>query len=44
MCPSPQIRDVVLASGMERGMRETMDQLQGLATLLASEPRVEERP
>jgi uncharacterized protein YndB with AHSA1/START domain len=29
-CPTPQLRDTIIASGMESGMRETMDQLEAL--------------
>ncbi|MPZ21183.1 MAG: ATPase [Luteitalea sp.] len=29
-CPSKEVRDAILASGMEHGMRETMDQLEEL--------------
>jgi hypothetical protein len=32
LCPSKDVRDAVLASGMEHGMRETMDQLEALVT------------
>jgi hypothetical protein len=28
VCPSSQVRDAIIASGMESGMRETMDQLE----------------
>lgn len=34
LCPSPAVRDAILASGMESGMRETMDQLDELAATL----------
>jgi len=34
MCPSPEVRDAILASGMEHGMRETMDQLDALVASL----------
>lgn len=30
LCPSKAVRDMILASGMEQGMRETMDQLEEL--------------
>jgi uncharacterized protein YndB with AHSA1/START domain len=30
LCPSQEVRDAILASGMEHGMRETMDQLDEL--------------
>ena len=29
-CPTPQVRDSIIASGMESGMRETMDLLESL--------------
>lgn len=32
--PSPEVRELVLASGMEHGMRETMDQLDALVATL----------
>jgi uncharacterized protein YndB with AHSA1/START domain len=32
--PSTHVRDAVLATGMEQGMRETMDQLETLAATL----------
>jgi len=35
-CPTPQVRDAIIASGMEGGMRETMDQLEMLVESLAS--------
>ena len=35
-CPTPQVRDAIIASGMESGMRETMDQLEMLVESLAS--------
>jgi len=35
-CPSKEVRDMVLASGMEHGMRETMDQLDELVASLAT--------
>lgn len=34
MCPSKEVRDGILASGVEGGMRETMDQLDELVTSL----------
>ena len=34
MCPSKEIRDAIIASGMEHGMRETMDQLDELVASL----------
>ena len=41
LCPSKDVRDTIIASGMEHGMRETMDQLDELAATLAqSEGRV----
>ena len=41
LCPSKDVRDAIIATGMEHGMRESMDQLDELATLLAqSEGRV----
>lgn len=33
-CPTKEIRDGIIASGMERGMRETMDQLDELVASL----------
>ena len=41
LCPSKEVRDMIIASGMEHGMRESMDQLDELAATLAqSEGRV----
>ena len=41
LCPSKAVRDTIIASGMEHGMRESMDQLDELAATLAqSEGRV----
>jgi uncharacterized protein YndB with AHSA1/START domain len=34
LCPSKEVRDTILASGMEHGMRETMDQLEQLIASL----------
>lgn len=34
MCPSKDVRDAIIASGMEHGMRETMDQLEELVASL----------
>ena len=34
MCPSKEVRDVIIASGMEHGMREAMDQLDELVASL----------
>jgi uncharacterized protein YndB with AHSA1/START domain len=34
LCPSREVRDTILASGMEHGMRETMDQLDELVASL----------
>ncbi len=34
--PSAEVRDMVISSGMETGMRQTMDQLDSLVTSLAS--------
>jgi uncharacterized protein YndB with AHSA1/START domain len=34
VCPSKDVRDTILASGMEHGMRETMDQLDELVASL----------
>jgi uncharacterized protein YndB with AHSA1/START domain len=34
MCPSQEVRDGIIASGMEHGMRETMDQLETLVGAL----------
>ena len=36
LCPTPQVRDAIIASGMEGGMRETMDLLETLVESLAS--------
>jgi uncharacterized protein YndB with AHSA1/START domain len=36
--PSKDVLDAVIASGMESGMRETMDQLDGLVASLAATP------
>jgi uncharacterized protein YndB with AHSA1/START domain len=35
-CPTPQVRDAIIASGMEGGMRESMDLLETLVESLAS--------
>lgn len=35
MCPSKEVRDVIIASGMEHGMREAMDQLDELVASLS---------
>ena len=35
VCPTPELRDTIIASGMESGMRETMDQLETLVASLA---------
>jgi uncharacterized protein YndB with AHSA1/START domain len=35
MCPTPELRDTIIASGMESGMRATMDQLDELVASLA---------
>lgn len=35
-CPTPQLRDAIIASGMESGMRETMDLLESLVESLTS--------
>lgn len=35
-CPTPEVRDAIIASGMESGMRETMDLLEALVESLAS--------
>jgi uncharacterized protein YndB with AHSA1/START domain len=32
MCPSKEVRDAIIASGMEGGMRETMDLLEALVS------------
>jgi uncharacterized protein YndB with AHSA1/START domain len=37
LCPSKDVRDAVIASGMEHGMRETLDQLQELVASLRLE-------
>ena len=34
VCPTPELRDTIIASGMESGMRETMDQLEALVARL----------
>ena len=34
VCPSPQLRDIIIKSGMESGMRETMDRLEALVQSL----------
>jgi uncharacterized protein YndB with AHSA1/START domain len=34
LCPSKEVRDTILSSGMEHGMRETMDQLEELIASL----------
>ena len=34
LCPSKEVRDMIIASGMEHGMRETMDQLEELVASL----------
>jgi uncharacterized protein YndB with AHSA1/START domain len=34
VCPSPEVRDAIIASGMEHGMKETMDQLEALVESL----------
>jgi hypothetical protein len=34
LCPSKEVRDTIIASGMEHGMRETMDQLEELVASL----------
>jgi uncharacterized protein YndB with AHSA1/START domain len=34
LCPSKEVRDTILASGMEHGMRETMEQLDELVASL----------
>jgi len=34
LCPSKEVRDTIIASGMEHGMRETMDQLDELVASL----------
>jgi uncharacterized protein YndB with AHSA1/START domain len=34
LCPSKEVRDQIIASGMEKGMRETMDQLDELVASL----------
>jgi uncharacterized protein YndB with AHSA1/START domain len=34
VCPTPELRDTIIASGMESGMRETMDQLEALLATL----------
>ena len=39
MCPTPDVRDAIIASGMEHGMRETMDQLDELVAAIAAADR-----
>jgi len=34
LCPSKDVRDQIIASGMEKGMRQTMDQLEELVASL----------
>jgi uncharacterized protein YndB with AHSA1/START domain len=34
LCPSKEVRDTIIASGMEHGMRESMDQLDELVASL----------
>jgi len=34
LCPSKEVRDTIIASGMEHGMRETMEQLDELVASL----------
>jgi hypothetical protein len=34
LCPSKEVRDAIIASGMEHGMREAMDQLDELVASL----------
>ena len=34
LCPSKEVRDQIIASGMEKGMRQTMDQLDELVASL----------
>ena len=34
LCPSTEVRDTILSSGMEHGMRESMDQLEELIASL----------
>jgi len=34
LCPSKEVRDAIIATGMEHGMRETMDQLEELVATL----------
>jgi uncharacterized protein YndB with AHSA1/START domain len=38
-CPTPQLRDTIIKSGMEPGMRETMDQLDELVASIAAGDR-----
>lgn len=37
MCPSAAVRDGIIASGMERGMRNTFDQLESLVIGMAAD-------
>jgi uncharacterized protein YndB with AHSA1/START domain len=34
VCPTPELRDTIMSSGMEGGMRETLDQLEALVATL----------
>jgi hypothetical protein len=36
LCPSKEVRDTIIASGMEHGMRETMDLLDELVASLGA--------
>jgi uncharacterized protein YndB with AHSA1/START domain len=36
LCPSKEVRDTIIASGMEHGMRETMDLLDQLVAVLVA--------
>ena len=35
VCPSPEVRDMIIKSGMEKGMRESYDQLDELVASLS---------
>jgi hypothetical protein len=41
LCPSQEVRASILASGMEHGMRDTMDQLDELVASLGRRPPVD---
>lgn len=39
LCPTKEVRDAIIESGMEHGMRETMEQLEELIATLVQEQR-----